>query len=103
MIRYLISDIKNPKIIYLKGFLFLMILIISAIEIVLETKSWKIAILLLLVIWSSARIYYFMFYVIEKYVDSNYKFYGIMSFVRYSISKNRSRRNISDIQDKSNI
>jgi len=93
MIRYLISDIKNPKLIYLKGFLFLMILIISAIEIVLETKSWKIAILLLLVIWSSARIYYFRFYVIEKYVDSNYKFSGIMSFVRYLFfSKNRSPR-----------
>ncbi|TGO02762.1 membrane protein [Candidatus Thiomargarita nelsonii] len=88
MIRYLINrDIKNPKLIYLKVFLFLIILIISAIEIVLETKSWKIAILLLLVIWSSARIYYFMFYVIEKYLDSNYKFSGIMSFVRYSKGK----------------
>ena len=52
-----------------------------------KTKSWIIGFLLLLVIWSSARFYYFMFYVIEKYVNSNYKFGGILHFLKYLISE----------------
>jgi glucan phosphoethanolaminetransferase (alkaline phosphatase superfamily) len=87
MILFKNKDIKNPKLIYLKGILFLLILIISANLILITTKSWIISLLLLLVIWSSARFYYFMFYVIERYVDSDYKFGGILHFLRYLISK----------------
>ena len=36
-------------------------------------------------IWSFCRFYYFAFYVIEKYVDSSYRFAGLSSVVRYLI------------------
>jgi hypothetical protein len=65
-----------------------MILLIAGGLILFETRSWKIAIMLLLVVWSSARLYYFMFYVIEKYVDPEYKFAGIGSFLQYLFSRN---------------
>ncbi len=81
------SDLKSRQLIYLKGFLFLMILLIAGGLILFETRSWKIAIMLLLVVWSSARLYYFMFYVIEKYVDPEYKFAGIGSFLQYLLRK----------------
>ena len=77
------GDLKSSKLIYLKGGLFLLILVIATTTILLETRSWKLALLLALVIWSSARFYYFMFYVIERYVDPSYKFAGIFSFVQY--------------------
>ncbi|QDT88174.1 hypothetical protein [Gimesia chilikensis] len=83
------ADLKSRQLIYLKGFLFLMILLIAGGLILFETRSWQIAILLLLVVWSSARLYYFMFYVIEKYVDSEYKFAGIGSFLQYLFSNRR--------------
>lgn len=86
-------ELKHAKWIYLKAFLFLLILAISCIAIVLETQSFYITILLLLVVWSSARVYYFMFYVIEKYVDSQYKFSGIWSFLRYLISHDNESKN----------
>jgi hypothetical protein len=35
-------------------------------------------------------LYYFMFYVIEKYVDPKYKFAGIYSFLKYIVRKDRS-------------
>ncbi|QDT24485.1 hypothetical protein [Gimesia chilikensis] len=82
------ADLKSRQLIYLKGFLFLMILLIAGGLILFETRSWQIAILLLLVVWSSARLYYFMFYVIEKYVDPEYKFAGIGSFLQYLFSRN---------------
>ena len=39
--------------------------------------------LLMVAIWAFARLYYFMFYVIEHYVDPSYKFAGIWSFLQY--------------------
>jgi hypothetical protein len=81
------TDLKNPKLIFAKGWLFLAILLISITAVLLETRSWRVAALLLLIVWSSARFYYFMFYVIEKYVDSNYRFAGITSFVRYLLER----------------
>ena len=80
------SDVKSKKLIYLKGFLFLVILLSSTGLIIYETRSWKIVLLLALTIWASSRIYYFMFYVIEKHVDSTYKFASIFSFLKYLFS-----------------
>jgi hypothetical protein len=55
----------------------------------MECPDWKVAGLLALVIWASARLYYFMFYVIEKYVDETYTFSGIWSFVKYVVSTSK--------------
>ena len=57
--------------------------------IVLETRSVKIAALLALTVWSFARVYYFAFYVIERYVDPGYRFAGLWSFVRYATRHRR--------------
>lgn len=81
------TDLKNPKLIYLKGFLFLAILLASIALILTEHFSWKTLTLLCLITWSSARLYYFMFYVIEKYVDPTYKFAGILSFITYTAKR----------------
>lgn len=87
------ADLKSRHLIYLKGFLFLMILLIAGGLILFETRSWQIAVLLLLVVWASARLYYFMFYVIEKYVDPSFKFAGIGSFLRYLFSQQKKDKN----------
>jgi len=85
------ADLKSKRLIYLKGFLFLVILVFALGLIMFETRSWQIAVLLLLVVWASARLYYFMFYVIEKYVDSDYRFAGIVSFLQYLFSKENKK------------
>ena len=77
------GDLKSPKLIYLKGFLFLTAGIVAAVLLLIEAPSWKVALLLLLAIWCFCRCYYFAFYVIEKYVDSSYKFAGLFDFLRY--------------------
>ena len=76
-------DLKQPRWIYLKGLLFLVVLAVSVLSILVENFSWKVVILLGLVIWSAARLYYLMFYVIEKYVDPTYRFSGIIAFMKY--------------------
>jgi len=81
------TDLKNPTLIYLKGFLLGAIVLCSSIILFSMYPSWQTAILIVLISWASARAYYFMFYVIEKYVDSNYKFSGVFSFIQYFISQ----------------
>jgi len=81
------SDLKSKKLIYLKGFLFLIIIIICAGMLFWESQKWQTVVLICALIWASARLYYFMFYVIEKYVDSDYKFSGIYSFIKYIFTK----------------
>ncbi len=78
-----VRNLRDSRLMYLKGVLFLAILISSVFVILVEQFSWKLLVLLGLVIWSSARLYYLMFYVIEKYVDPTYRFSGIISFVKY--------------------
>ena len=58
--------------IYLKGFLFLCGGLLAAGTLLLENRTWKTAVLLLLAIWCFARLYYFMFYVIEHYSELSY-------------------------------
>lgn len=85
------ADLKNVRLIYLKGGLFLVILVASVYLILQESASIRVAGLLVLVVWSSARLYYFMFYVIEKYVDRSYRFSGIGSFVAYLFRRQKTR------------
>jgi hypothetical protein len=77
------KDLTNATWIKVKGILFLLLGIAAAAILLLENPSWKNAGLLALVIWCFCRFYYFAFYVIEKYVDSRYKFSGLLSFAKY--------------------
>lgn len=77
------GDLKDHRLIYLKGVLFLLGTLLAAGTLLLENLSWKTAGLLALTIWCSARFYYFVFYVIQHYVDDQYRFAGIWSFVTY--------------------
>ena len=73
--------------IHLKGWLFLLMAIIASGLIIAETLSWRIALLLGIAIWAACRFYYYAFYVIEKYVDAEYKFAGLGSFVTWWLRK----------------
>jgi hypothetical protein len=84
------TDLKDTNLIYLKAILFLAMLITSAAMLIYEPCAFKRAILVPILIWSSARLYYFMFYVIEKYVDPSYRFSGIFSFLKYLLRTPRN-------------
>lgn len=81
------KDLSNPFWIKLKGILFLVIGIVAAVLVLLDNPKWQTAGLLALAIWSFCRFYCFAFYVIEKYVDPGYKFSGLVSFVKYLLSR----------------
>ena len=80
-------DIKNTKLLYLKATLFVLGGLLAVTGILLEAPSLRIAILLAVAIWCFARAYYFVFYVIEHYIDPGYRFAGLWSFVVYMIRR----------------
>jgi hypothetical protein len=90
------GDLTNPRVIWLKGFLFLGIGIISAALLVLQRPEFTTILLLGVTIWAFCRAYYFAFYVIEKYVDSSYRFAGLTDFLRYALGSSQASRPGSD-------
>ena len=77
------KDIKNHRGIWLKGALFLTLGVASAILLLAEVTTIKVAFLLALTVWGFCRAYYFAFYVIQHYVDPGYRFSGLFSFACY--------------------
>ena len=56
-----------------------------------EHPSLRTLVLIAVAVWSFCRFYYFGFYVLERYVDPNYKFSGLISMVRYVVSKRKDQ------------
>ena len=81
------ADLKNPRWIWLKGWLFLLLGCTAAILVLLESPSLRNALCLLVTIWAFCRFYYFAFYVIQNYVDPGYRFSGLGSFAHYVLRK----------------
>ena len=78
-------DLKDPRLMYLKAWLFLIAGLGAAAGILIELPSLRVAVLLGITIWAFCRLYYFLFYVIEKYIDPSQKFAGVMAAATYAI------------------
>ena len=76
-------DLKDSRLMYLKGVLFLISGSISITALLLQNPSLQTAFLIVISIWSFCRLYYFMFYVIEKYIDPTFRFAGLWSVLVY--------------------
>src|SRR5947209_8512351 len=74
------ADLTDRRLIYAKGFLFLLGGLLSSALLVVEHPTAKVVLLLAIAVWCFARFYYFAFYVIEHYVDPGYRFAGLGPF-----------------------
>ena len=83
----LLGDIKSARLLIAKGFLFLFCGLLAAVGLLVANPTWTTAALLAIAIWSFCRWYYFMFYVIERYIDPGFRFAGLGSAVRYLLGR----------------
>lgn len=86
------EEIRKPKLIWFKGGLFLVLGIGSMVLLLVEAPTWKVGLLLALTVWALCRAYYFAFYVVEHYLDSGYRFSGLVSVARYLLRKKQDAR-----------
>jgi hypothetical protein len=87
----MVKELTNPRWIIAKGFLFLFAGLLSGALLLLEHLSVKTVVLLAVTVWSFCRFYYFAFYVLERYVDTGYKFSGLLSMMRYVFLRHRGQ------------
>jgi hypothetical protein len=85
-------DLHRPWLMYLKAALLLAISLLAAALIFLNQPTLRTAALLAIAIWAACRAYYFAFYVIQHYVDPQYHFSGLISFLRYLLRKPQGPR-----------
>jgi hypothetical protein len=81
------GDIKSPTLLYCKGLLFVVLGLVAITAILLQYPSFYLAMLLAIAIWSFCRAYYFAFYVIQHYVDPEFRFAGLFSFAQYLLRR----------------
>ncbi len=81
------GDLKDPRAMYAKGLLFVLLGLIASAMILADSFHWKTLVLLMICIWAFCRSYYFAFYVVEHYIDPSYRFAGLIDFARYCMRK----------------
>ena len=85
------TDIQNRRLLYLKAFLFVLIGGTASLLIVLDQPRFRTVLLLAVTVWAFCRAYYFAFYVIEHYIDPDYKYQGLASFAAYLLRRRKNR------------
>jgi hypothetical protein len=85
------KDLANPAWIKAKGLLFLFLGLLSATLLFLERPTLRVAVLLIVAVWSFCRFYYFAFYVMERYVDPAFRFSGLFALARHLLRKPRPK------------
>ena len=89
------KDLREPRWIIAKGFLFLFLGLLSGALVLVEHLTLRTVVLLAIAVWSFCRFYYFAFYVLERYVDPGYKFSGLLSMLQYVSSRRRKHQETS--------
>ncbi len=75
------TDLASKRWIVAKGLMFAVIALMSAFLILFEAPSARVAVLLALLAWASSRFYYFLFYVLERYVDPTMRYAGVLDLL----------------------
>lgn len=75
------TDLKSKKWIIAKGVMFAGVAVAAAALIFVEMPSVKLAVLLTMLVWASCRFYYFLFYVLEHYVDRTLRYAGLLDLL----------------------
>jgi hypothetical protein len=83
-----VGHLTSPLLIHVKGILFLFLGLLSSSLIIIENPTLRSGLLLAVCVWAFCRFYYYTFYVIERYVDLNFRFSGLFSFLRYVFHRN---------------
>ena len=74
---YMKGDLKSRPLIIAKGILFPVTGLLAAAVILRQSPGWLTLTLLVITVWSFCRFYYFLFHVLEAYVDPSLRWRGL--------------------------
>lgn len=87
----IMGDIKSPWLLQAKGVLFLLLGLFSAGLLFAQVPTLKTVVLLGITIWAFCRFYYFLFYVLERYMGRDKRFAGFFDALKFLLTKPKSR------------
>ena len=81
------GDLTDPRWIIFKGVLFAVTALLAAALLIAQSPTVSCAALLAVCVWSACRFYFFLFHVLEKYVDPGLRYDGLLSLARRCMAK----------------
>lgn len=72
------GDLTSRRWIIAKGVMFALIVLMSGAGVIVYEDPWHEVPLLAICLWAACRFYYFMFYVLERYVGIEGRYAGIL-------------------------
>lgn len=84
------GDIRSSWLIHTKGALFVALGLLSAALLIAQLPTLKTVALLGLTVWAFCRFYYYLFYVLERYLGRDKRFAGVLDALRYLLLKSKS-------------
>ena len=82
-------DLQSSWLIHTKAALFIIVGFSAVGLLIAQHPTLKTAALLVITIWAFCRFYYYLFYVLERYLGREKKFAGILDALGYLLSRNR--------------
>ena len=86
-------ELADPRLLYLKAGLFVLLGCLCGGLLVLDSPYPRTLLLLAICVWAFARAYYFVFYVVERYVDPRFRYSGLFSLLRGLFTSGSHDRN----------
>ena len=77
----MMRDLSSKKLIVAKGIMFFVLAGVTGTLLLLEAPSLKAGALIVVLVWASCRFYYFLFYVLEHYVDPGLRYAGLLALL----------------------
>jgi hypothetical protein len=88
----LTGDIKSKRLLHMKGLLFLILGLLAAGLLLFQSQNFKTLLLLLITIWAFCRFYYYLFYVLEKYIGRDQKYAGVLDALTFIVKSSQTKR-----------
>jgi hypothetical protein len=89
----LTEDLKSARAIHAKGVLFVVLGLLSGALLFAQAPTWRTVLLIAITVWAFCRFYYYLFYVLERYLGREKKFAGVLDALGYLLSRRRESEN----------
>lgn len=87
----LTRDLETPRLIHAKAVLFVVLGVGASALLLLALPTWRTAALLAVSIWAFCRFYYYLFYVLDRYLGREKRFAGVIDALRYLLVERTGR------------
>ena len=87
----LFEDIRIPWLIHVKAALFVLLGVVSSAMLFLEMPTVRTVALLSIAIWSFCRFYYYLFYVLDRFLGRDKRFSSVFDALLFLLFPKRRR------------